>query len=53
MKQRYITPTIITIIVRNPLLQTASQKNEYGSAQGVDYGRIRFSRQEVDPSDSD
>lgn len=49
MKQRYITPSIIAIKVRNPLLQTASQKNEYGN----DYGRIRFSRQEVDPSDSD
>ena len=49
MKQRYITPGIITIKVRNPLLQTASPTNEYGD----DYGRIRFSSTEVDAGDSD
>ena len=49
MKQRYITPGIITIKVRNPLLQTASPTNEYGD----DYGRIRFKSNEVDAGDSD
>ena len=49
MKQRYITPGIITIIVRNPLLQTASPTNEYGD----DYGRIRVSSTEVEADDAD
>lgn len=50
MKQRYITPGIITIIVRNPLLQTASPTNEYGD----NYGRIRVKDNvEVDAGDSD
>ena len=49
MKQRYITPGIITIKVRNPLLQTASPTNEYGD----NYGCIRFKSNEVDAGDSD
>ena len=49
MKQRYITPAITAIIVRNPLLQTASPTNEYGN----DYGRIRVSSTEVEANDAD
>lgn len=52
MKQRYITPGIITIMVRNPLLQTASQKNVYNSEDESGLIRVK-DNVEVDAGDSD